>query len=102
MNRQRLFLAVTHDLQLDVRADRGRRHPVAQLADALDVLAVKFDNHIATLHPRLQCRTVLVHVAHQRAPLLLHLERLGQIRGDLLDAHAQPSANHLSSLDQTV
>ena len=100
MDRERLLLSLPEHLERDLRAHRRLGDAVPQLADGLHFLAVELHDHVAALNASFQGGSLLVHVADQGALLLPHLERLGQLRRDLLNGHAQPPADDFSCLDE--
>ena len=83
---------------LDILADRRVGDDARQVAHLLDVLAVELDDHVAGLDAGGLGRALVVDAGDQRAARRLEAEALGDLVGDLLDAHAEPAAPRLAEL----
>ena len=65
-------------------------------------LAVELDHDVAGLDAGGLGRPLVVDAGDQRAARRLDAEALGDVVGDLLDAHAEPAAPHFAELAQLV
>src|SRR5216684_2287455 len=96
------FPAFSYDEDIDILADRRIGDDARQVFHLLDVLAVELDDDIPSFDARRLRRPLFVDAGHQRAARRLDVEAVGDIVGDLLDAHAKPAASRLAELAQLV
>ncbi len=91
-----LFLALADDDDVDFLADRRIGDDARQVVHFLDVVAVELDDHVARLDAGGLGRTLVVDAGDERAVRRLDAQALGDVVGDLLDAHAEPAAPRLA------
>ena len=96
------FLALADDDDVDRLADSGICDDARQIVHLLDVMAVEFHDHVAGLDAGGLGRALVVDARHQRAARRLDAEAVGDVVGDLLDAHAEPAAPGLAVLPQLI
>ena len=94
------FLAVAHDHDLDLPADRHRSDEARKIARFLDVLAVELDDHVARHQAGRLCRSLLVHAGDQSAARRSEIEAVSDGVVDRLDPHAKPTAPGFPELPQ--
>ncbi len=92
------LLALAHDDDLDLLADRHGGDEARQIAGLLDLLAVELDDHVACLQSRRLGGTLVVDARDQRAARAAQAQALRDAVIDRLDAHAEPAAPRLAEL----
>ena len=75
----------------------GCRHHTRQVAGAFNIFAVEFQHHIRHLQTAFSRRTVFLHIGNQCATRTIQTKRVGQVRVDFLNRHAQPATRHLAA-----
>src|ERR1700733_6634889 len=94
------LLAVAHDHDLDLPADRHRSHEPRKIARFLDLLAVELDDHVPRHQASGLCRTFLVHAGDQSAARRTEIQTVRDAVVDRLDPHAKPTTSGLTELPQ--
>src|SRR6185437_2829396 len=102
LDRFRFFLALAHDDDFDVLADRRIRDDLGQIAHLLHVFPVELDDHISGLDPRRLGGTLFVDTRHQRTTCRLDAEAFRNFITHLLDAHTEPAAANLFELTKLI
>jgi len=97
-----LFLAIALHRERNVAARRRAGDVIAQRVGIVHAGAVHRRDDVTLLDPRLFRRTAGVHRTDQNSPDIFQVEALSQLRGDLLNAHAQLAAADLAILGQLV
>jgi hypothetical protein len=94
------LLAAAHDDDRHSLADGGLGDDPRQFARVAHLAAVEADDHVAGLHAGRAGGPVRLDASDQRAAPAAEVEALGNLVGDLLDAHAEPAAPRLAELAQ--
>src|SRR5262249_1899681 len=97
-----LFLAAADDDDFNRLANRRVGDDTRQVAHILDVLAVELHHHVAGQDAGGFRRPLFIDAGDERAARRLDAEALGDVVGDLLDAHAEPAAASLAELPQLI
>jgi hypothetical protein len=95
-------LAVAPYAQLCGRARLRLRHLIAQIADAIDVVAIHCEDHIAGLHACFRRRAVFLYGADQRTVRPIEAERLRELRIHVLHGDADAATHDVTGLDELL
>ena len=96
------FLALANDDDLDFLANRRIGNDARQIVHLFDVAAIEFDDDVAWLEAAGLRRSTVVDAGNQGAVRRLDREALGDVVGDLLDAHTEPAAPGLAELAELI
>jgi hypothetical protein len=102
VHRDLAFGTAPIDRQLDIVADPGEADHVAQLGPAAHRDAVYGDNQIAAVQPGTLGGRPRLDAGYDRTRRVLGIHRLREVRGQVLDRHADAAALHRAVLDDLL